>query len=78
MRRWHQDIKPANILVAGDLENDPYGARFMLADLGLSHFKAVLDDGYDVTGEDTHGARAYSMSPLLAMIKSQLMCGRSA
>jgi serine/threonine protein kinase len=64
MTRWHQDIKPTNILVSGDVGNNPYEVRFMLADLGLSHFTAVVEDRAGVTGEDTHGARAYSIEPL--------------
>ncbi len=60
MERWHQDIKPNNILVAGDIKTNPYGVRFMLADLGLSHFTAVIQDGAGITGEDTGGSRAYS------------------
>ncbi|KPI38136.1 uncharacterized protein AB675_1060 [Cyphellophora attinorum] len=50
---WHQDIKPSNILVKGDVGVDPYGVQFMLADLGLSHFANTITD------TDTHGARSY-------------------
>ncbi|KIV87458.1 hypothetical protein PV11_03002 [Exophiala sideris] len=57
---WHQDIKPANILVSGDLKERPYEVQFMLADLGLSHFTAVVEHEDEVTGEDTGGSRAYS------------------
>lgn len=58
---WHQDIKPNNILVSGDIVNKPYEARFMLADLGLSHFAAVVEDKADLTGEDQAGSQAYSI-----------------
>ncbi|EXJ92077.1 NEK protein kinase [Capronia epimyces CBS 606.96] len=57
---WHQDIKPNNILVSGDIVNKPYEVRFMLADLGLSHFTAVVEDKTGSTGEDRGGSQAYS------------------
>jgi hypothetical protein len=56
---WHQDIKPSNVLVKGDIRADPYGVHFMLADLGLSHFANT------VTDTDTHGAQSYSECFLL-------------
>lgn len=57
---WHQDIKPENIFVAGDLHEAPYDVLFMLGDLGLSHFTAVLEDQAGLTGEDKSGTPAYS------------------
>ena len=66
LARWHQDIKPGNILVSGDLEKRPYAVRFMLADLGLSHFTAVVAHEDEMTSEDTGGSRAYSMTVVLA------------
>ncbi|KAL9620221.1 MAG: hypothetical protein Q9160_005230 [Pyrenula sp. 1 TL-2023] len=55
---WHQDIKPANILVAGNLEDDPYNVLFMLADLGLSHFAAVVEEKTSLTGSPEFNLRA--------------------
>ncbi|KAL9108230.1 MAG: hypothetical protein Q9227_006968 [Pyrenula ochraceoflavens] len=63
---WHQDIKPANVLVAGSLDDNPYDVQFMLADLGLSHFVAVVENNAGPTGEDRGGDRAYS-SPEMYM-----------
>jgi len=59
--RWHQDVKPANILVFGNSES-PYDVTFKLADLGLSHFSKVVAGKTDPTGEDLGGSRAYGMA----------------
>lgn len=60
--RWHQDIKPANILVIGDIMNNPYEVEFMLADLGLSHFANAIEKGSGFRGEDMPGVRTYGES----------------
>lgn len=59
---WHQDIKPANILVIGDIKNNPYEVEFMLADLGLSHFANAIEKGSGFRGEDIPGVRTYGES----------------
>lgn len=55
--RWHQDVKPRNILLStrnGRLE-------FKLADLGLSHFRDKVEEiAYDW---DTQGTRTYGTVP---------------
>ena len=59
--RWHQDIKPANILVAGKIDSNRYDVLFMLADLGVTHFTTVVEEKSSLTGEDyVGGTRAYS------------------
>jgi hypothetical protein len=55
--RWHQDVKPANILVKSHGVDSPYDWRFKLSDLGLSHFKKTSQDGsdFDAYGTETYG-----------------------
>ena len=55
--RWHQDIKPANILCQLEDGQSPYNCRFKLADLGLSHF--VADSEETALSFDTRGTRTY-------------------
>lgn len=57
--RIHQDIKPSNILVTGIKENTPYNWNFKLADLGISHFKRVVDPFGSVKDKDSYGTRLY-------------------
>lgn len=68
--RWHQDIKPENILVCSDPSTSPYDVHFRLADLGLSHFrreKARCEQAQkqgqstleDVRDKDAGGTREY-------------------
>lgn len=61
--RWHQDVKPSNILVCSGDSKSPYGYRFKLGDLGLSHFKMnVTPRKGPVTDADSYGTRAYGES----------------
>ncbi|KAH0539072.1 hypothetical protein FGG08_004370 [Glutinoglossum americanum] len=53
---WYQDIKPSNIFVKSDTTS-PLGLRFILADLGLSHFKSKIPSQNDVADKDTRGTR---------------------
>ena len=59
--RWHQDIKPENILVFSCEEGSVYDYCLKLADLGLSHFRRAVRD-VDVTDADNYGTRAYGKS----------------
>ncbi|OCT53406.1 hypothetical protein CLCR_09508 [Cladophialophora carrionii] len=59
-RGWHEDLRPANILVVGDIENSPYEVHFMVADLGLSHFSAIVEGDGSTTREGRGGSQAYS------------------
>ncbi|KAN0092430.1 hypothetical protein V8E51_018277 [Hyaloscypha variabilis] len=52
---WHQDIKPANILITGTPPND---FEFKLADLGTSHFKSRIN-GVEPTDVDSYGTHTY-------------------
>lgn len=56
--RWHQDVKPSNILVKSK-GISPYDCEFKLADLGLSHFKKHVPSQGEATDRDTYGTRAY-------------------
>lgn len=58
-RRWHQDVKPANILVLSRGLASPYEFQFKLADLGLSHFTSTVRLETDLVEKDTRGTRAY-------------------
>ncbi|KAI9866765.1 MAG: hypothetical protein M1813_000707 [Trichoglossum hirsutum] len=55
---WHQDVKLSNILIKSD-PTSPFKRRFILADLGLSHFKSKMSLQEDSTDEDTRGTRTY-------------------
>jgi serine/threonine protein kinase len=57
--RFHQDVKPTNILVTSNKVSSPYKWEFKVADLGLSHFKKVVDEQGTVTANDAHGTRTY-------------------
>ena len=57
--RWHQDVKPSNILVKSKKGGSPYDCEFLLADLGLSHFKKEVPSHGEATDRDTYGTRAY-------------------
>ena len=57
--RFHQDVKPANILVVSNQDSSPYKWEFKVADLGLSHFKRVIGKRESVTANDAHGTRTY-------------------
>lgn len=57
--RWHQDVKPSNILVKSKKGGSPYDCEFKLADLGLSHFKKHVPSQGEATDIDTYGTRAY-------------------
>jgi serine/threonine protein kinase len=59
--RFHQDVKPANILVVSNNVSSPYKWEFKVADLGLSHFKRVVDEQGTVTANDAHGTRTYGL-----------------
>lgn len=63
--RWHQDVKPSNILVVSGNNDSPYDYQFKLADLGLSHFTSTMALQEDLAGEDTRGTRAYGMRPIV-------------
>ncbi|CZR62093.1 uncharacterized protein PAC_11990 [Phialocephala subalpina] len=56
---FHQDLKPANILVVSKSDASPYEWDFKLADLGLSHFQKALNGHGPVTSNDAHGTLAY-------------------
>ena len=54
--RWHQDVKPDNILVISNNVDSPYDWKFVLSDLGLSHFKRTTQHGSDI---DAYGTETY-------------------
>ena len=57
--RWHQDVKPKNILVLSGDSNNPYDVEFKLADLGLSHFKRTLKLDRKIVDGDVGGTIDY-------------------
>ena len=57
--RWHQDVKPANILVFSGNSSSPYDCHFKIADLGLTHFKPTISQAADPSDLDAFGTRAY-------------------
>ncbi|KAL9633347.1 MAG: hypothetical protein Q9164_004751 [Protoblastenia rupestris] len=56
---WHQDIKPANILVVSGTRGSAYDCNFKVADLGLSHFKDTSSTQSNASDFDACGTRAY-------------------
>jgi hypothetical protein len=57
--RWHQDVRPKNVLVIRGRSTNPYDVEFKLADLGLSHFQRTTAATIDAAGRDTWGTREY-------------------
>lgn len=57
--RWHQDLKPKNILVSRNEAISDFPWSFKIADLGTSHFESVLGKGeaqdIDYFGTITYG-----------------------
>jgi serine/threonine protein kinase len=60
--RFHQDVKPANILVVSNHTSSRYKWEFKVADLGLSHFKRVINKRESVRANDVRGTRTYGSS----------------
>lgn len=59
--RWHQDIKPSNILVKSKDGGSPSDVEFKIADLGVSHFKRHVTSQGEAIDRDTYGTRAYGI-----------------
>jgi hypothetical protein len=57
--RWHQDIKPQNLLVTSGSTKSSYECPIKLADLGISHFSKALASHRDSTAREAHGTRTY-------------------
>lgn len=57
--RFHQDIQPSNILVMSNMSESRFDCRFILADLGLSHFRKVQRSRTPAFDKDTSGTREY-------------------
>lgn len=57
--RWHQDVKPENILVLSNGSKNPQDWHFKLADLGISHFKRGESLREDSTASDSYGTHTY-------------------
>lgn len=56
--RWHQDVKPKNILVKSSESKSRHQVQFVLADLGLSHFRQNVA-GEEPRDTNTCGTRTY-------------------
>ncbi|KAL9125734.1 MAG: hypothetical protein Q9217_005105 [Psora testacea] len=56
---WHQDIKPANILVFSRSGTSCYDVYFKLADMSLCHFKQSESLQHEHSDLDAFGTRAY-------------------
>lgn len=57
--RWHQDVKPNNILILSGKSGHPYDVEFKLADLGLSHFKRTAKLNRGIVDRDIGGTKDY-------------------
>jgi hypothetical protein len=74
--RWHQDIKPENILLVSNDAQSPYDWQFKLGDLGLSHFNSNVVSSREPTASDAHGTRTYG-SFIIPPYRSALPLTRS-
>lgn len=57
--RWHQDVKPDNILVVSNGARCPYEWQFKLGDLGLSYFNSEVGMLGGSTASAAHGTKTY-------------------
>lgn len=57
--RWHQDVKPSNILVVSGKSGSHFDCEFKLADLGLSPFQRISLLHRTNSDKDTSGTREY-------------------
>ena len=69
--RWHQDVKPDNILIKTVPLKELHEGHYKLADLGLSHFHEFTEENYEA--RDAKGTRTYGMTKQLRMIMMQLI-----
>ena len=80
--RWHQDIKPRNILVSNRNCKSLYECEFKLADLGLSHIGIKVGENaqyWSTQGTRTYGEPIYaqSQSEVINLIEGPPECYRS-
>ena len=59
--RWHQDVKPANVLVLSYGAESAFDWQFKLADFGLSHFIRKVPSEGDAMANDARGTRTYGV-----------------
>ena len=78
LNSWHQDVKPANILVQGSSQSSPYDWKFKLGDLGLSHFNKKIVSQTDATRPDNHGTKTYGIYNLLISLSKHPALTHSA
>jgi len=71
MYRWHQDVKPENILIVSNKAEQVHEWHFKLADLGISHFKLNSSTPYSAAS-DTYGTRTYGYNPASLVGRSML------
>ncbi|KAG8534333.1 uncharacterized protein KY384_001177 [Bacidia gigantensis] len=64
MLGWHQDIKPANILVKRPHDTLTHSYEFFVADMGLSHFKPSTGRQKDASDKDGGGTYTYGAPEL--------------
>ncbi len=62
--RWHQDVKPSNILLLDGNASTPNEQCFKLADLSNSHFRHDIDLDNGLLDDDSYGTRTYGMQTL--------------
>lgn len=70
---WHQDVKPANILVLSDPKHRSRYI-FKLADFALSHFRSFTASqeqlaGGEILDRDARGTREYGTFPLIIPVR---------
>ena len=71
--RWHQDLKPSNLLVFSGGGTSRYDYHFKIADLGLYHFKCPESADYEDSDIDAFGTRAYGNAILAPYLRTQYL-----
>lgn len=64
---WHQDIKPANILVFSGIGTSGYDVYFKIAKLSLYHFKTSEAQQPEDSNLDAFGTRAYNAPEMFGL-----------
>ncbi|KAL6717939.1 hypothetical protein ACLMJK_004024 [Lecanora helva] len=67
MLGWHQDIKPSNILVKSRGSESNYDCDYIVADLGLTHFKKIVHKDQDAYSTNADGTYTYGAPETLKL-----------
>ena len=57
--RWHQDLKPTNILVVRSASGSPFAYTYRITDFGLCRFKTIMEGEEEASDLDMFGTITY-------------------